>query len=129
MSFPYEQKLIPRARELRKNMTRQERRLWYDLLRRLPVRFQRQKSTGGYILDFYCHEARLAIELDGGQHYTAEEIEYDAKRTAQLERFGLKIIRYSNADIDKNFPAVCEDASRQVKARIDPQSPIPEGAD
>lgn len=129
MSFPYEQKLIPRARELRKNMTRQERRLWYDLLRRLPVRFQRQKSTGGYILDFYCHEARLAIELDGGQHYTAEEIEYDAKRTAQLERSGLKIIRYSNTDIDKNFPAVCEDVSRQVKARIDPQSPIPEGAD
>ncbi len=70
MSLEYNKKLIPRAKELRKNMTKQENHLWYDFLRIYPVRFQRQKTIDNYIADFYCHKAKLIIELDGSQHFT-----------------------------------------------------------
>ena len=103
----YNKKNIPLAKELRKNMTPWERYLWYDYLRTYPVRFQRQKAIGKYIVDFYCAKARLAIELDGGGHYSPEQQELDALRTQELENSKLTVIRISNLDVDKNFEGVC----------------------
>ena len=100
-------KLRPYAQKLRREMTKEERHLWYDFLRSLPVTFHRQKVIGSYIVDFYCADAKLVIELDGSQHYDEEGLAYDAMRTKALEGYGLKVIRFSNLDIDKNFEGVC----------------------
>ena len=99
--------LTPKARELRKNMTPWERKLWYDFLRHHPVRFQRQKPIGNYIVDFYCASRKLAIELDGGQHYEEAGKTYDRQRTKELSKLGIRILRFSNLDIDTNFEGVC----------------------
>lgn len=107
MSLTYNKNLIPRAKELRKPMTKQERHLWYDFLRDYPVRFQRQKTIGSYIVDFYCHEARMVIELDGSQHYEEHAKGYDKVRTQFLEASGLAVIRFPNAAIDRDFAGVC----------------------
>ena len=115
MSLPYKGKLIPRAKELRKNATRQENHLWYDFLRTYPVRFQRQKTIGGFIVDFYCHDAKLVIELDGSQHYTDDGKAYDAERTSILEKYGLSIMRFSNNDIDNKFQTVCNMIDQKIK--------------
>ena len=115
MSLPYKGKLIPRAKELRKNATRQENHLWYDFIRTYPVRFQRQKTIGGFIVDFYCHDAKLVIELDGSQHYTDDGKAYDAERTSILEKYGLSIMRFSNNDIDNKFQAVCNMIDQKIK--------------
>lgn len=115
MSLPYKGKLIPRAKELRKNATRQENHLWYDFLRTYPVRFQRQNTIGGFIVDFYCHYAKLVIELDGSQHYTDDGKAYDAERTSILEKYGLSIMRFSNNDIDNKFQAVCNMIDQKIK--------------
>lgn len=104
----YNRENIPLAKVLRKNMTPWERKLWYDFLRNLSVRFQRQKAIGNYIVDFYCAKLSLVIELDGGEHYTEEQIKKDALRTKKLESMNLKIMRISNLDIDENFEGVCE---------------------
>ena len=106
------------ARNLRKNMTKEERHLWYDFLKRYPVRFLRQKVIDNYIVDFYCHSARLIIELDGSQHYEDKETEKDALRTAFLEQYGLKVIRISNLDINKNFEGVCLFIDSEVKQSL-----------
>ena len=108
MSLSYEGNLIPFAKKLRKNMTRQERHLWYDFLRSYPIRFQRQKTIGNYIVDFYCHSANLVIELDGSQHYFDEGITNDKERDEFLTKQGLRVLRFSNKDIDENFKGVCE---------------------
>ena len=92
----YNKANIPLAKELRKNMTPWERKLWYDFLRGYPIRFQRQKSIGDYIVDFYCAKAGLVIELDGGGHYTAEQAEKDAVRTKNLESMNLSVMRICN---------------------------------
>ena len=118
MSLNYNKKLIPRAQELRKNMTKQEKHLWYDFLCKYPIRFQRQKTIDNYIVDFYCHKAKLVIELDGSQHYTEDGLVYDNIRTDILERYDLEVIRFSNMDIDRNFTAVCETIDERVKQRI-----------
>ncbi len=115
MSLKYNKNLIPRTKELRKNMTKQEKRLWYDYLRKYPVRFQRQKTIDNYIVDFYCHEAKLIIELDGSQHYTEEGMEYDTIRTDILELYGLTVLRFSNRDIDIQFNKVCAEIDTKVK--------------
>jgi len=104
----YNRRNIPLAKQLRKNMTPWERRLWYDFLRGYEVRFQRQKAIGDYIVDFYCASAALVIELDGGGHYTDEQQAQDDARTQALENMGLSVMRFSNLDIDKNFSGVCE---------------------
>ena len=93
---------------LRKNMTKEEKRLWYDFLRTYPVRFLRQKVLGPYIADFYCAKANLIIELDGSGHYTEDGIQHDAERTAFLQQYGLTVIRITNLDVHKNFQGVCE---------------------
>ena len=108
MSLPYEKDLIPRARQLRKEATPQERKLWYEFLRGCPMRFQRQKAIGPYIVDFYCHKGRLVVELDGGQHYQPDRQAYDRRRTAYLEGLGLMVLRFSNLDVSQRFDSVCQ---------------------
>lgn len=107
MSLPYERGLIDHARKLRKDATKQERRLWYDFLRNYPVRFQRQKAIGNYIVDFYCHSAKLVVEIDGSQHFEDDTKAYDQDRTHYLEQQGLKVLRFTNMDIDRHFESVC----------------------
>ena len=97
-----------RARELRKNMTPWEKKLWHQFLRGAPVRFQRQKPIGDYIMDFYCAARKIAIEVDGGQHYEEENRQYDQCRTKALERYGVSVLRFSNLEIQENFSGVCE---------------------
>ena len=118
----YDHKNIEYARKLRKEMTPWERKLWYCFLKTYPVRFQRQKTIGSYIADFYCAKANLVIELDGGGHYNPEAEEKDKIRTENLERYGLKVIRFCNLDIDKNFYSVCTVIDETVKRRTLPQS-------
>ena len=108
MQSKHNKQLVPLARALRKNMTKEERRLWYDFLRDYPVRFSRQKVLGRYIADFYSAEAKLIIELDGSQHYEDENIRKDARRTEFLEAYGLRIIRVANNEITANFDGVCD---------------------
>ena len=103
----YNSEMNPRARKLRKEMTRQERHLWYDFLRSYPLKIYRQRVIDSFIVDFYCASAKLVIELDGSQHYDEEGLAYDAMRTKALEGYGLKVVRFSNLDIDKNFEGVC----------------------
>ncbi len=118
MSLPYKQNLIPRAKELRKNATKQENHLWYDFLRSYPVRFQRQKIIGSFIVDFYCHEAKLVIELDGSQHYDVQGTAYDNERTSILEGFGLSVIRFTSTEVDRSFRAVCEKINNVVQQKM-----------
>ena len=108
MQSKHNKQLVPLARALRKNMTKEERRLWYDFLRDYPVSFSRQKVLGRYIADFYSAEAKLIIELDGSQHYEDENIRKDARRTEFLEAYGLRIIRVANNEITENFDGVCD---------------------
>ena len=108
MSLPRNCDLLHRARKLRKEMTKEERHLWYDFLKDYPVKFYKQKIVGSYILDFYCEKARLAIEVDGTQHFEAAGMEYDKARTAYLETLGIRVLRFSNRDINQDFRGVCE---------------------
>ena len=118
MSLDYNKKNIPLARNLRKNATPQENHLWYDFLSKYEIRFQRQKSIGDYIADFYCHKAKLVIEIDGSQHYTPQGKQEDQFRTERLAEFGLNVIRFSNRQINTNFRGVCEYIDLVVKASL-----------
>ena len=123
MSLPYKKVLIPQAKELRKNATKQENHLWYDYLCTHPVRFQRQKVIAGFIADFYCHQAKLVVEVDGAQHYTQEGLLYDEERSAVLGKYGIHVLRFSNTEIDKRFSQVCEAIHKEVQKRM--QMPQP----
>ena len=114
------------SQNLRKNATREENSLWYRFLRHYPVQFRRQCVLGQYIVDFYCAKALLVIELDGSQHYGSEGIEKDAIRTQFLESLGLKVLRFSNADVNTAFARVCEAIDLCVKQRYS-DGPIPAG--
>ena len=107
--------LTANARSLRKNMTKEERHLWYDFLRNLPVRVHRQKVIGRYIVDFYIAEEKMVIELDGSQHYEESGICKDAQRDAYLQALGITVVRYSNADINRHFREVCQDIYCRLK--------------
>ena len=110
------------AKELRKNMTKEEKHLWYDYLKpyrqTFGIAFTRQKVYGNYILDFYCPKAKLAIELDGSQHYEQDALFYDEKRTAYLTRHGIEVLRYTNRDIHARFKEICDDIDSHVCTRI-----------
>ena len=123
MALPKNNDLLKNARTLRKEMTPQELRLWYRFLRTYPVKIYKQRIIGEYIVDFYCHPARLVIEIDGSQHYDPEGIAYDEARTAYLQSLGLQVIRFSNADINVRFPAVCEEIHRIITHRTQPPLP------
>lgn len=110
--------LVPFAKQLRKNMTKEERHLWYDFLRGYPIRFQRQKVLGKYIADFYCAEAKIVVELDGSQHYETEAQVKDDKRTDFLKGYGITVIRIPNNNINKNFLGVCEYIDYAVKQSL-----------
>ena len=107
-------KLTPFAQKLRREMTKEERHLWYDFLKDLPVTFNRQKVFGNYIADFYCASFKLVIELDGSQHYEDKGIQSDEKRDAYFSSLGIRVLRYSNEDIKRNFNGVCEDILRYL---------------
>ena len=111
-------KLTSRAQYLRKNMTKEERRLWYEYLHNYPYRFRRQVAFGNYILDFYCAAAKLAIELDGSQHYEPAEQIYDRKRTEYLNSLDICVLRFSNLDVLKNLPGVCQQIDMVISSRI-----------
>lgn len=114
----YNKNNVSFAKEMRKNPTPWERRLWYDFLCKYPVRFQRQKAIGNYIADFYCARAKLVLELDGGGHYNEKQIEKDKIRSAELAKCGLFVLRICNLDIDRNFSGVCEQIDIIVESRI-----------
>ena len=118
MQSKHNKPLVPLAKQLRKEMTREERRLWYDFLRSYPVRFSRQKVLGKYIADFYSAEAKLVIELDGSQHYEDRSIKKDADRTAFLEGYGLTVVRIPNHEVGRNFRGVCESIDAIVKQSL-----------
>ncbi len=107
-------KLTGNAKVLRKNMTKEERHLWYDFLKTLPITVNRQKVIGNYIVDFYIASAKIVIELDGSQHYEDKGVENDTKRDAFLNDLGIKILRYSNLDVNQRFESVCEDILNNI---------------
>ncbi len=120
----YNKSNIPLAKTLRKNMTPWERKLWYEFLRDYPIRFQRQKAVGNYVVDFYCAKARLVIELDGGGHYTSEQTKKDNIRTKELEDMNFKVLRICNLDIDCNFYGVCEYIDLAVRCSLPPSTSL-----
>ena len=114
----YKKENIVLAKNLRKNMTRHERKLWYEFLREYKPRFQRQKAIGKYIADFYCAKANMVIELDGGGHYLPEQIMQDNKRTEELQSFGIEVLRICNIEIENNFYGVCEYIDKHIKKNL-----------
>ena len=110
-------KLTPNAKTLRKNMTTEERHLWYDFLKNLPVTVNRQKVIGNYIVDFYIASFNLVIELDGSQHFEKEGKLKDAERDNFLNNLGMTVVRYSNYDINTNFDGVCDDIKNRLNLR------------
>ena len=106
------------AQQLRKEMTKEERRLWYDFLREYPVQFRRQVTCGDYILDFYCAKAKLAIELDGSQHYGPGQLEKDILRTKYLSDQGICVLRIPNNEIWHNLAGVCDQIHLEVQLRV-----------
>ena len=114
-------KLTGISKVLRKNMTKEEKHLWYDFLKQLPQTVHRQKVIGPYIVDFYCHSAKLVIETDGSQHFYDEEQVYDHQRTEYLEQKGLHVLRISNRQINEEFKSVCEHIDMIVKNSLSPR--------
>ena len=115
--------LLPLAKQLRRDMSPWELKLWYLFLRRHPVKVYRQRIVGSYIVDFYCASAKLVIELDGSQHYSEAAEAHDKERTQYMEALGLKVLRFSNYDVDRNFIAVCEAIDQEINTRATPERP------
>ena len=123
MNKTQNEKLTGNAKALRKNMTKEERHLWYDFLKTLPLTAHRQKVIGNYIVDFYIAEAKLVIELDGSQHFEEERKQADTVRDKYLHSLGLTVIRYANSDVNRNFNGVCEDIWNRLKCSEKKPSP------
>ena len=113
--YNHKKELVANAQKLRTNMTAEEKHLWYDFLKKLPVTVNRQKNIGNYIVDFLISSSNLVIELDGSHHWDKENKENDAKRSEYLEKNGLKVLRYSNKDVNENFEGVCADILKHIK--------------
>ena len=111
-------KMLDTARKLRREMTPQERKLWYMFLRKYPVKIYKQRIIESFIVDFYCTDARLVIELDGSQHYTEQGECYDHERDAIIEQYQVQILRFSNLEIDHQFDAVCERIHNTIQERM-----------
>lgn len=107
-NLPNNKKLRINAQNLRRQATKWEKHLWYDYLRDYPVQFNRQKNIGDYIVDFYCKQAKLVVELDGEYHRDEDVFVSDENRTAYLEQLGITVIRFRNKEIDENFSKVCD---------------------
>lgn len=103
----HNEKIVKTAKYLRNNATKEERKLWYEFLRKYPIKFSRQKIIANYVLDFYCSKAQIAIELDGSQHYSEEGEVYDKSRTEFLSEYGITVLRIANNHVTQNFEGVC----------------------
>ena len=112
--IPYNKRLVSNARVLRKNMTPEEKHLWYDLLKKLPFNVRRQHNIENYIVDFYIAEKKTVIEVDGLQHKAPQHKEADEVRDKALSAWGITVLRYSNKDIKQNFNAVAEDILQKL---------------
>ncbi len=123
----YRRALKPRARSLRRDPTPAERKLWYEFLRDLPEKFTRQKPLGAYIADFHCAARLLVVELDGDSHYTGSAQAYDAARTTALSQYGLRVIRFTNADVLQGFEGVCLEILRTLRDLPGPSLREPPG--
>ena len=118
MEFNYNKDYVKLAQGLRKNMTPEEKHLWYDFLKRLPVTVNRQKNIGNYIVDFYIASKGIVIEIDGEQHGFEENREADKARDKDLEKLGLTVLRYSNSQINKYFEGVCNDILKHLSLTV-----------
>ena len=107
------------AKMLRRNMTKEEKKLWYSFLQHHPLHFYRQRTIGNYVVDFYCAKAKLVIEVDGSQHYEESGLKKDAERTRFLESKGLSVIRLTNNEINRNLKEVCEYIDQIVSASLE----------
>ena len=111
-------KLLDQARELRRNMTPQEKKLWYQFLRTYPIKIYKQRIIESFIADFYCASANLVIEIDGSQHFTSQGKAYDEERSRIMQQYHIKTIRFTNSDIDQRFKEVCEAIHQEIQSRI-----------
>lgn len=108
MIYNYNKRLVGTAKALRRNMTDEEKRLWYDFLKKLPVTVNRQKNIGNYIVDFFVASKRIVIEIDGVGHKHPKAREKDEQRDFELQSLGITVLRYSNTAIRENFDGVCQ---------------------
>ena len=115
MIYRYNKKLVPTAQTLRKNMTKEEKHLWYDFLKNLPVTVNRQKNIGNYIVDFFIASKRIVIEIDGWQHGELEQKEKDKQRDKDFKKLGITVLRYTNNDINCRFQGVCIDIAKHIE--------------
>ncbi len=122
--IPYNKNLVKNAQTLRKNMTPEEKHLWYDLLKRLPMTVKRQHNIENYIVDFYIAKNKIVIEVDGEQHKSPENIDRDRIRDNDLSAWGIRVLRYSNIDVSKNFQAVAEDILKNLELDFSELRPI-----
>ena len=106
------------SQALRRNMTKEERLLWNCFLKKYSLQFRRQYVIGNYIVDFYCHKARLVVELDGSGHYEPETIQRDIARTQYLQSQGLEVLRFTNLEVTRQFRSVCDVIDAQAKKRF-----------
>ena len=118
MIYKHNSELNSLAKQLRKNMTKEERKLWYEFLKDYPIKVLRQKILGNYIVDFYCAKAKLVIEIDGSGHYTEEQKLKDEERTRNLSQYGITVIRFNNSDVMNNFYGVCTVIDREISLRL-----------
>ena len=122
MNIPKDNSQLEKARQLRRELTPHERKLWYLFLRTYPVKMYKQRIIGKFIVDFYCASAKLVIEVDGSQHYEPQGMKHDAERSAFLSDLGLEVLRFSNREIDREFRSVCEQIDITVQKRL--QGPL-----
>ena len=114
-----ENKLFDYSKELRLNMTKEEKKIWYDYLSKSPIRFRRQYIIGNYIADFYSHILKLVIEIDGKQHYEEEQGNHDIERTQYMNDLGIKVIRIDNKEINSNFRSVCHMLDEYILKQVE----------
>lgn len=122
--IPYNKKLVPNARDLRKNMTPEEKHLWYDFLKRLPLNVRRQHNIENYIVDFYIAEKKIVIEVDGRQHLLPDEKSADKQRDIALSKWNIRVLRYSNDSIRNNFNAVVMDILKNLNLDVTALKPL-----
>ena len=119
MLYKYSKSLISCAQQLRKDMTKEEKHLWYDFLKKLPINVNRQKNIGDYIVDFFIASKRIVIEIDGAQHGQEEHRISDEQRDLDLFNLGISVLRYTNLDINTRFVGVCEDILKHLGLTFD----------
>ena len=115
---PYNKAILPFAKQLRREMTPEERKLWHLFLKSYPLRFRRQQTIESFIVDFYCATAKLVIELDGSQHFETGGMKNDHQRTKQLEALGLRVVRFSNRQVREEFENVCRQIDNIVQQQV-----------